>query len=209
MGARMTWGQRLLDLLVATLLTAFLWPVGVVVTITLLLAEGRPLFYFSERMKTPTQAFTLVKFRTMRPASDVANTGVTGGDKSDRLSPVHRFLRRTRADELPQIWNVFRGDISLVGPRPPLRIYVEDYPEIYGRVLQSRPGVTGLASLVFHDHEEQLLAACSTAQETDATYRRRCIPRKARLDLIYQRNRTRCSDLALIGKTAAKPFRRS
>lgn len=204
----MTWGQRVLDLVLATLLTAWLWPVGVVVTLVLLLVEGRPLFYMSERMKTPTQAFTLVKFRTMRPTTAEANTGVTGGDKTGRLSPVHRFLRRTRADELPQIWNVFRGDISLVGPRPPLRVYVEDYPEVYAAVLRDRPGVTGLASLVFHGHEERLLAACDTPEQTDETYRRRCIPRKAQLDLMYQAKRNRCSDLGIIGKTAAKPFRK-
>lgn len=204
----MTWGQRTVDLLIAALLTALLWPVAVVVALTLLIAEGRPILYVSERMKSPTQPFQLVKFRTMRPAPPGANTGVTGGDKSDRVSPVHRFLRRTRADELPQIWNVFRGDISLVGPRPPLRVYVEDYPDTYGEVLKARPGVTGLASLAFHHHEEQLLAACGSLEETDAVYRRQCIPRKAHLDLIYERHRTRCSDLRLIGLTAAKPFRR-
>lgn len=205
----MPWPQRLLDLAVATLLTALLWPVGVVVALTLLLTEGRPILYLSERMKTPTEAFTLLKFRTMKNTSAAQNTGVTGGDKSGRMSRVHRFLRKTRADELPQIWNVFRGDISLVGPRPPLRIYVEDYPELYAQVLRARPGVTGLASLVFHNHEERVLAACTTPEQTDATYRRRCIPRKARLDLLYQRDRTLCSDLRIIGKTAAKPFRRN
>ena len=204
----MTPGQRALDLSVAVLLTVFLWPVAVVVAVVLLLSEGRPIFYLSERMKTPSQGFMLVKFRTMRPAAPGANTGVTGGDKTDRVSPVHRFLRRTRADELPQIWNVFRGDISLVGPRPPLRIYVEDHPDIYTAVLKARPGVTGLASLAFHHHEEQLLAGCNSAAETDATYRRQCIPRKAQLDLLYEQHRSRCSDLRLIGLTAAKPFRR-
>jgi lipopolysaccharide/colanic/teichoic acid biosynthesis glycosyltransferase len=200
-------GQRALDLVVATLLTLFLWPVAVVVTAALLLREGRPVFYLSERMTTPTRAFTLVKFRTMR-VTQASKSGVTGGDKQGRLSGLHRFLRATRADELPQIWNVFRGDISLVGPRPPLRVYVEDYPEVYGPVLAARPGVTGLASLVFHKHEERLLAQTQSAAETDAVYRQRCIPRKAHLDLMYQRNRTLCSDLMLIGRTAAKPFRK-
>jgi lipopolysaccharide/colanic/teichoic acid biosynthesis glycosyltransferase len=74
-------------------------------------------------------------------------------------------------------------------------------------VLQSRPGVTGLATLYFHAHEERLLAACKTPRDTDATYRRRCIPRKARLDLIYQRRRTLWLDLRLIAATAARPFR--
>ena len=95
-----------------------------------------------------------------------------------------------------------------MGPRPPLRTYVEAYPDLYGAVLRSRPGITGLASLVFHAHEERLLAQCRDAAETDAVYRRRCIPRKARLDLIYQARRTLCYDLVLIAQTAAKPFRR-
>ncbi len=200
--------RRCLDLLVAALLTITLWPVFIVVCIVLLVAEGRPLFYVSERMKGVDEPFRLIKFRTMKNTTDDQNTGVTGGDKSKRVSAVHRFLRRTRADELPQIWNVFKGDIALVGPRPPLRVYVSAYPELYAKVLRDKPGVTGLASLVFHKTEERLLAECKTPEETDEVYRRRCIPRKARLDLIYQQERTLCSDLRLIGLTAAKPFKR-
>ncbi len=134
-------------------------------------------------MQTPDRPFRLIKLRTMR--SDGANGGVTGGDKAGRVSGFQRLLRRSRMDEVPQLWNVIRGDISLVGPRPPLRQYVQAYPELYARVLQSRPGITGLATLIYHRHEERLLARCRTAAETDAVYRRRCIPRKARLDLIY------------------------
>ncbi len=204
----MTPAKRLMDIAIAGFFAAFLSPVILVVTVVLLVKEGRPILYRAERMRTPTQGFTLLKFRTMRGASDGANTGVTGGNKSDRQSALHRFLRRTRADELPQLWNVLKGDISLVGPRPPLRVYVEAFPQLYAQVLQARPGVTGLASLVFHEREEHLLAACTTATETDAVYRRRCVPRKARLDLIYHRSRTLCSDLRLIGITAAKPFQR-
>jgi lipopolysaccharide/colanic/teichoic acid biosynthesis glycosyltransferase len=199
--------KRALDLIVALLVA----PVVVLVLLVLLpllwMTEGRPLLYVAERMKTPDQGFGLIKLRTMRPARGAGTGGVTGGDKADRMSDLHRFLRRTRADELPQLWNVIRGDMSLVGPRPPLRVYVEDYPEIYGPVLQSRPGITGLASLSFHAHEERLLAACRTAAETDSVYRTRCIPRKARLDMIYQRERNICFDLILLGRTAARPFR--
>lgn len=202
----MTPGKRALDLVLALALAIVLVPVLAVLLVVLLVTEGRPLFYASERMQTPTRAFTLFKLRTMRP--DSADSGVTGGDKSRRMSPLHRFLRRSRLDEIPQLWNVIRGDISLVGPRPPLRRYVEAYPDLYARVLRSRPGVTGLATLHFHAHEERLLAACRTAAETEETYRRRCIPRKARLDLIYQRRRTICLDLRLIAATAARPFRR-
>lgn len=206
----MTPGKRIFDLTVALFLTVLLSPVIIGLALVLLLAEGRPVLYIAERMTSPTRAFGLVKFRTMRPDTGPANVpiGVTGGDKAARMSGLQKLLRRTRADELPQLWNVIRGDLSLVGPRPPLRHYVEAFPDLYAQVLRNRPGVTGLASLVFHAHEERLLAACKTAAETDAVYRARCIPRKARLDLIYQARRTVCFDLILVLQTAAKPFRR-
>ena len=202
----MTPGKRALDLAVALTLGLVLLPVILLLIGLLALREGRPVFYISERMRSPDQGFGLIKFRTMRVGA--GDGGVTGGNKRDAMSAFHRRLRATRADELPQLWNVIRGDISLVGPRPPLRTYVEAFPELYAQVLRSRPGITGLASLAFHAHEERLLAACTDAAETDAVYRRRCIPRKARLDLIYQQRRTLCYDLVLIARTAAKPFRR-
>ena len=202
----MTWQKRVLDMSVSVLLALILFPVLGVVIVVLLITQGRPVFYISERMRSPTEPFALIKLRTMPVMA--ADSGVTGGNKLVQMSRLQRVLRRSRADELPQLWNVLRGDISLVGPRPPLRIYVEAYPDIYRQVLKSRPGITGLASLRFHEHEERLLRACTTAAQTDATYRQRCIPRKARLDAIYAAHASVCFDLALIAQTAAKPFHR-
>ena len=203
----MTPGKRLFDLALALLLVAFLLPLLLCLAGLLLVAEGRPVFYISERMRTPEKAFGLIKLRTMRPAPPGSREGPTGGDKASRMSRLQRFLRRTRADEIPQLWNVIRGEMSLVGPRPPLRLHVDAFPELYARVLRSRPGITGLASLRYHAVEERLLAACKTPEETDAVYRQRCVPRKAALDLIYQRQRTLCWDLLLVLETAARPFR--
>lgn len=204
----MTPTKRAFDLAVSILLLALLWPFLAVLMLLLLVKEGRPVFYLAERMRTPEQSFGLIKLRTMRPAPyGTRAIGVTGGDKSDRMSGLHRLLRRTRADELPQLWNVIRGDISLVGPRPPLRVYVEAFPELYAAVLRSRPGITGLASLRYHATEERLLAGCRSAKETDAVYRRRCVPRKARMDLIYQRHATICHDIRLIAETATRALR--
>ncbi|MDQ2090954.1 sugar transferase [Marimonas arenosa] len=199
----MTIGKRLFDLILAALLAMALAPLIAGIALVILVRDGRPVFYVSERMKAPGQPFMLWKFRTMRVVA--RDAGVSGGDKADRITPTGRFLRRTRLDELPQLWNILRGDISFVGPRPPLRRYVEQFPEIYGTVLQSRPGVTGLATLVYHRTEERLLAPCRTAAETEAVYTRRCVPAKARLDLIYARNRNLCFDLLLM---AATVFRR-
>lgn len=202
---RMSLGKRVFDITIAVLLLLLLWPILLGTALLLLLAEGRPIFYLAERMCSPTRSFRQIKFRTMRVGADAVG-GVTGGNKAGSISPIHRVLRRMRADELPQLINVIKGEMSLVGPRPPMRCYVEDYPEIYGQVLQSRPGVTGLATLRFHQYEERLLATCRTPKATEAAYRRVCIPRKAKLDLIYQRNRTLWLDILLVVQTARRPF---
>lgn len=203
----MTPGKRAFDIVLATVLALLLALPAAAIALAILFSDGRPVLYLAERMRSPTEGFRLWKFRTMRRAAGPAERGVSGGDKAARITPVGRVLRRTRLDEIPQLVNILRGDISFVGPRPPLRDYVERFPALYARVLQSRPGVTGLATLVFHAHEERLLAACASAEETDAVYARRCVPRKARLDLIYQRARAGrwgfCLDLRLIAVTAA------
>ncbi len=202
----MTRAKRIMDVILAMLLGVLLAPVLALLILLALLLQGRPVFYLSERMQTPTRAFSLIKLRSMTTASH--DSGVSGGDKAGRITPLGRFLRRTRADEIPQLWNILRGDMSFVGPRPPLRIYVGRFPALYAQVLRNRPGVTGLASVVYHRHEEWLLARCASAAETDALYARVCVPRKARLDLIYARHQTLCFDLALIWRTAAGVFAR-
>lgn len=201
----MTLSKRLLDLFGAFVLLVLLGPVILVTALVILVLDGRPVFYISERMKTPSQGFWLVKFRTMKPVAE--DSGVSGGDKSDRITRTGPFLRRSRLDELPQLWNVIIGDISFIGPRPPLRQYVERFPDLYGQVLKSRPGVSGLASIYFHAHEEHLLARSRSRDETDAIYCRACIPRKARLDLIYQARRNLCMDVELMAKTVFKRLR--
>jgi len=172
----MTASKRLFDLGFALFLCVILALPFLLLLVVLLITEGRPLFYVSERMKTPTQGFSLIKLRTM--ANVASDAGVTGGDKAARIGPVHRLLRRARLDE------------------------------VYAQVLQNRPGITGLASLRISAFEEAVLSRCETSAQTDAVYRRRCVPRKAALDLIYQRHQSFCFDLALIGETALRLIRR-
>lgn len=198
----MTPGKRLFDILFAIYLMAFLAPVFVVVTWNVWRREGRPIFHGSERMKTPTTSFVLWKFRTMSPHPD--DGGVTGGDKDIRILEYGRTLRRRRLDELPQLWNILRGDVSFVGPRPPLRRYVEMFPDLYAQILTSRPGVTGLASLIYSRHEDRHLASTTTPTQTESVYVGICVPKKAGLDLLYQRNRTFWMDVKLISWTTAK-----
>lgn len=202
----MTWRKRLFDLFFASLLVVILGPIILWMIVHILRKQGRPLFYPAERMKTPTQPFTLWKFRTMTVVD--RDEGVSGAHKAGRVTPTGRWLRAKRLDEFPQLWNILRGDLSFVGPRPPLRQYVEQFPEIYSEVLQSRPGVTGLATIRFHKHEERLLARCETAAQTNDIYCRICIPRKAHFDLIYQRNQSTCYDFDLVFQTIGNLFKR-
>lgn len=201
----MTVRKRLLDIFLSLFLLAILAPLLGLIALVILVRDGAPVFYLSKRMRLMNEDFWLIKFRTMKAAA--TDSGVSGGDKSNRITRTGAILRRTRLDELPQLINVLKGDISFVGPRPPLRQYVERFPVIYQEVLRSRPGITGLASLYFHHHEEWLLHACKDAAETDAVYVRACIPRKARLDLVYQRHQGICFDMLLMARTATKIFR--
>ncbi|MBO9463848.1 sugar transferase [Tropicibacter sp. R15_0] len=192
----MTLANRAFDIFFVLLFLPFLLPAIILVPLAILILDGRPVLYVSERMNSPKQGFNLLKFRTMH--FDPDDQGVSGGDKEARITKTGAFLRRYRLDELPQLWNIFKGDIRFVGPRPPLRHYVEKFPEIYGEVLKSRPGVTGLATLAYHKTEERLLSVCETAEETEEVYCRRCVPRKAKLDLIYAQNQTPCTDIHMM-----------
>lgn len=200
----MTPAKRLLDIFCALgLMLLLAVPFGLFL-LWLRWREGGPLFYVSERMRGIDRPFWLWKLRTMSVVREEENAGASGGDKSFRVTPMGQRLRRYRLDEVPQLWNVLKGDMSFVGPRPPLRLYTERFPEIYREVLKSRPGITGLASLHFHRHEEWLLARCETPEETDRVYASRCVPRKAQLDLIYQRRRNICLDMLLMWRTVSR-----
>jgi lipopolysaccharide/colanic/teichoic acid biosynthesis glycosyltransferase len=201
----MTLAKRTTDVALCIVLAVPLLPVMIATGILIVLLDGRPVLYVSNRAKSKQETFRLLKFRTMRP--DNNDSGASGGHKSHRITRTGAFLRRTRLDEVPQLWNILLGDMSFVGPRPPLMVYVERFPEIYEKVLESRPGVTGLASIYFHEHEEFLLRNCTTPEENERTYEIRCIPRKAHLDLIYARNRSFCFDAWLMLATLFRKLR--
>jgi lipopolysaccharide/colanic/teichoic acid biosynthesis glycosyltransferase len=197
----MTPGKRIFDMVLALVLLLALLPLMGLVAALIVWCDGRPVFHRSERMKTPDRAFILWKFRSMRPSDEP--DGAPGGDKAARITRLGRILRRTRLDELPQLYNILRGDMSFVGPRPPLRRHVRAHRGLYARVLRNRPGLTGLATLRFHQIEERLLASCRTAHETERVYATRCIARKARLDLLWARHASLWGDLRLLAQTVS------
>ena len=200
------WGKRAFDLGFGLAIFLPGLPIFLTVAALVWLKDGRPVFHLSRRVLRPGREFLLIKFRTM--ADDAADTDdtVLGGDKAGRITPLGAKLRRVRLDEAPQLLNVLWGTMSFIGPRPPPRRYVEMFPELYGRVLRSKPGITGLATIMFHTHEEWLLAGVTDPEEVERIYVTRCVPRKARLDLLYQRRASLGLDAYLLWLTASKFF---
>lgn len=198
----MTPMKRAFDIIVAILILIAAAPILLSITILVILFDGAPVLYISERMKTPTTSFRLVKFRTMRSSSD--SLRATGGYNQSRVTTLGKWLRSSRLDELPQLWNILKGDMSFVGPRPPLRRYVEMCDDTYEKVLRNRPGVTGLASLLYHHHEEWLLKDTSDPSEAEDIYCRICVPQKAKIDLIYQRHSSLCFDITIMFTTVLR-----
>jgi len=201
--------KRLVDVLAAGLGFALLVPLWVAVALVILLCDGSPVLFRQERVGRGGQPFQLWKFRTMRVAAGGGLLTVAGDPRITRLGG---FLRRTKLDELPQLWNVLRGDMSLVGPRPEVRRYVERYTPDQRRVLDLTPGVTDPASLAYVD-EENVLAEYI---DPESAYVERILPDKIQLNLDYAAHATVASDLALIfrtivrlvGRSLSKPMRR-
>lgn len=165
------------------------------------LVQGRPFFFASERMRDADTSFRLYKIRTMTEQAGTREQ-VLGGAQKSRVTPIGQVLRRTRLDELPQIFNVLRGDIGFIGPRPPLRRHVEARPVEYRALLAAaRPGITGLSTVMLHRREERLLSQCRTSDEAEAMYLANCLPRKLRIDQLYARRRNLWLNLLILWRT--------
>jgi lipopolysaccharide/colanic/teichoic acid biosynthesis glycosyltransferase len=184
--------RRCLDFLVAlAALIAFL-PFILLAAALVGFGSKGPVFFRQRRMGRSGREFTLYKFRSMRPADSSGSCITVKGDS--RITPVGAFLRRYKLDELPQFWNVLRGDMALVGPRPKL-------PHHEALHLACRPGITGAATLAFRREEEFLSGV--PEHELEAFYEIFVKPAKARLDLDYMRTATPVSDLAVLWRTAS------
>ena len=198
-------GKRAFDLLLAGLGLVLLSPLLLAVAIGIKLDSSGPVFYRQERIGRHGVPFRIHKFRTMRHDPLRAGPQITVGADA-RITRVGAFLRRTKLDELPQLFDVLRGTMSLVGPRPEVPRYVALYPAgLRDVVLSVRPGLTDLASIEFRD-EAALLARAS---EPEREYVEVVMPRKLALAARYVRTRTWGGDVCLIWRTLDLLWRRS
>jgi lipopolysaccharide/colanic/teichoic acid biosynthesis glycosyltransferase len=188
--------KRTFDLFISLVGLALVGPVFLVVWLLVKLDDGGPVFYRQERVGRLGRLFRIIKFRTMSVGAETAGPSITAtGDR--RITRIGRLLRKTKIDELPQLWNVLRGEMSFVGPRPEVPKYVMLYTPEQREVLALRPGITDEASVEFRN-EEELLAA---AADPESFYVTQCLPRKIALNLAYARRANVFRDLFVILRT--------
>jgi lipopolysaccharide/colanic/teichoic acid biosynthesis glycosyltransferase len=197
--ARIPLARRVADLCALTLIAPLLALPVLIVTLAVLLDSPGSVLFRARRIGYRGRPFDMVKFRTMKVES--AGHAVAGANDS-RITPVGGFLRATRLDELPQLWNVLRGEMSLVGPRPELEEFVAVHAREYREILSVPPGITGPTQLRYAGLEPRLL---SLHADPERFYREQLLPDKVKLDLDYARSRSLAIDLAVLGRTLLLP----
>lgn len=188
--------KRLFDIIVSFVGLAVLAPVFAAVALLIWIFDGRPVFFLHQRCGRGGKTFLLYKFRTMSTVKNASPSAVDLGSTA-RVTKIGRLLRKTKLDELPQLLNVLKGDMSLVGPRPDVQEWIDVYPERWRKVHRVRPGITDQASIRFRN-EEELLAA---SDDPVRMYREVVLPRKLDYYEAYVDNHTFWGDIVLILKT--------
>src|SRR5579883_105115 len=182
--------KRAFDVFCSACGLLILSPFCVLIAVLIKVSDGGPVFFKQVRIGQFGRTFRILKFRSMVVNADKIGTSVTA-DNDPRITMVGRFLRKTKLDELPQLWNVLTGDMSLVGPRPEVPKYVERYTPEQRRILDLKPGITDVASLLFRNEEELLRGA----GDVDGFYVRYCLPKKIQLNVDYARRASLLNDI--------------
>lgn len=191
--------KRLFDLICAGIGMSALSPLFAVVAVLVKIDSPGPILFKQERIGRGFRSFYIYKFRTMVQDAHKRGLQITaGGDK--RVTRIGRILRKTKIDELPQLINVLKGDMSLVGPRPEVRKYVEFYKRDYEQILSVRPGITDISSITFRDEEGILLAQ----DDPEQYYLHVLLPEKIKLAKEYMQRRSFFYDVKLIFRTFYK-----
>jgi len=192
--------KRALDLLISGLGLVLLSPLLLLLALWIKLDSAGPVLHEGQRVGQDGRPFHMYKFRTMVEGAEQRGPAVTYRD-DPRITRAGRFLRRTKLDELPQLLNVAKGEMSLVGPRPEDPSYVELYTPEQRQVLSVKPGITGPTQLEYRDEASML-----HGESVDEEYVSRILPEKLKLDLEYVRTRSLMLDLKILWQTATTLF---
>jgi len=174
-------------------------PLFAIIAVLIKLDSAGPVFFKQERIGKDFKSFKIYKFRTMEDNAEKNGPKITSA-KDNRITRIGNYLRKYKLDELPQLFNVLRGEMSFVGPRPEVKEYVNIFKSDYKRLLRIRPGITDPASIRY-SNEEKILAVADNWEEE---YRKNILPEKIKLSLHYVDNHNVITDLRLIVKTILK-----
>lgn len=188
--------KRILDVILATIAIFVLSPLFIPVMLVLLFTGEHYIFYLQKRVGYKNKAFLIIKFATMLKESPNLGTGSLTLRNDPRVLPIGVFLRKTKINELPQLFNVILGNMSVVGPRPHMEVDFLKFPEhIQTVICNSKPGITGIGSIIFRDEEKWI----SNAQgDKHKFYKTKIAPYKGELEIWYQNNLSLLTDLKLI-----------
>lgn len=176
---------RFFDIIFSIIGLVILSPIFIVLYLLIRIESKGGGFYSQERIGKNGKPFKLYKFRSMRIGSDKKGL-ITIGEKDNRITKTGFILRKYKLDELPQLWNVFIGDMSLIGPRPEVKKYTDLYTEEQKQVLQVRPGITDWASIKYVDENKIL----GEAKDPDEAYVNLIMPNKIKLNMVYIQHQT-------------------
>ena len=188
--------KRIFDLILALFGIVLLLPLFTIIALIILITMPGPVLFRQKRIGRSGNVFLVNKFRSMRVLKEASNGSFDAGDGS-RTTPLGRFLRKTKLDELPQLINVLKGEMSFVGPRPEVKQWTEVYPEKWKIVHSLKPGITDNASIEFRNEEEIL----AESDDPIKTYKEVILPKKLDLYIDYVNNHSFTGDLKIILKT--------
>jgi lipopolysaccharide/colanic/teichoic acid biosynthesis glycosyltransferase len=197
-GPAIPWPQRCFDVSLTIVALPLVIAIAIAIAIAIYLDSPGPVLYRSRRVGRGGEMFEMLKFRKMR--RDASGHPLTAS-RDERFTPIGRFLAETRLDELPQIVNVLRGEMRLVGPRPELPYFTEQFAGEYADILTVTPGITGNAQLRFVDEKSLLLGPAPSTTYTDEV-----LPAKIGVDLDYVRSHTLAGDAWIVARTLLLPF---
>ncbi len=193
---------RLFDFVFSLLGIIIFSPVFILISAMIIIDSGFTIFYMQERVGKNGKIFNLMKFRTMRNSSDKKGL-LTVGNRDARITRVGFYLRKLKLDEIPQLFNVAKGEMALVGPRPEVEKYVILYNEEQKKVLDVKPGITDLASIEYIN-ESELLAK---SDDPERTYIEEIMPHKIEINLKYVEDKNFFTNVTVVLKTILKIFK--
>tara|TARA_B100000795_G_scaffold251632_1_gene220598 strand:+ start:269 stop:940 length:672 start_codon:yes stop_codon:yes gene_type:complete len=195
--------KRIFDILTSGIAILILSPLLIPIIIGLKLTGEGYIFYKQERVGYKNKPFLIWKFATMLKNSSKMPGGILTTKKDPRITPMGGFLRKSKINELPQLFNIFFGHMSVVGPRPVMKISFEAYPSKIQEVIYNvKPGLTGIGSIIFRDEEELITEVKNNGGDLWGFYKGKIYPFKGELEMWYQNNKSFTLDLKLIFLTA-------